>query len=416
LTKPLLEKSFPRIFNILLFTLYAILLITFPLLLTAATVIFYIFYLKAGRLNKELDTELGTIEEEANVLSVELEHLRTENSALRQKLQRYTTLKSLTERLSASLALDETVSLITAETSRIIGKSDACLLYLLDREKQELNLAGSMSRDSRYEIKLKKGDVFDNWVFKQCTRLMIMDTKKDFRFNLQDVQGPESRNVRSLIAAPLISQNKLRGILRLDNISPDIYDAGDLRLLDIISDLSVLAIENTQFYQKTEKLAITDGLTGLLVHRHFQERFEQEISRAVWTKSGFAFLMLDIDNFKSYNDKYGHIAGDIVLKQIAALISAGVNPGDIVARYGGEEFGVLLVDVSEEEAVKIAEGIRRSIEEEKFVLRREITEVRISGGLAFFPADGKEREELIQRADRALYNAKSEGKNRICRL
>ena len=150
------------------------------------------------------------------------------------------------------------------------------------------------------------------------------------------------------------------------------------------------------------------------MHRYFQQRFDEEISRGLWTNSQFAFLMIDIDNFKQYNDRYGHIAGDIILKQLARLIASSVNPGDIVARYGGEEFGVLLVDTPKPEAKRITEQIREKIEKKKFLLRRKITEVRISGGLSFFPDEGKVKENLIQKADQALYKAKAEGKNRIC--
>ena len=385
-----------------------------PLLLLGITIcIFYTYYLKANRLTREINTELDDIEEERNVLGVELEHLRLENSSLLQKLQRYATLKDLTQTLSSTLSLGEAISLITNETFRIINKADSCLLYLVNKERQELSLAGTKAAHPHYEVKLKGGDIFDNWVLRQRTPLVVDDTRRDFRFNVQDI-GKEVRAVRSLISAPLISENKLRGILRLDNTSQKVYDSDDLRLLDIISNLSAVAIQNTLLYQELEKLAITDGLSGLLVHRYFQECFEQEISRALWTNSQFAFLMIDIDNFKSYNDRYGHIAGDIVLKQIAKLISSGVNPGDIVARYGGEEFGVLLVNTHKSEALKIAQAIREKIEKEEFILRRQVSEVRISGGIAFFPEQGKTKENLIQRADQALYKAKREGKNRIC--
>ena len=385
-----------------------------PLLLLGITIcIFYTYYLKANRLTREINRELDDIEEERNVLGVELEHLHLENSSLLQKLQRYTTLKGLTQTLSSTVSLGETVSLITNETFRIINKADSCLLYLVNKERQELSLAGTKAAHPHYEVKLKKGDIFDNWVLRQRTPLVVDDTRRDFRFNVQDI-GKEARAVRSLISAPLISENKLRGILRLDNTSQKVYDSDDLRLLDIVSNLSAVAIQNTLLYQELEKLAITDGLTGLLVHRYFQERFEEEISRALWTNSQFAFLMIDIDNFKSYNDRYGHIAGDIVLKEIAKLISSGVNPGDIVARYGGEEFGVLLVNTHKSEALKIAQAIREKVEKEEFILRRQVSEVRISGGIAFFPEQGKTKENLIQRADQALYKAKREGKNRIC--
>lgn len=387
----------------------------FPVFLLTATIyIFYSYCLKTSRLRRSVNKELEDIEEQTNVLGVELEHSRQQNFSLKQKLQRYTSLKSLTETLSSTLSFNETVSLITGEAFRIIDKANVSLLYLVDREKQELNLVNTKIPDPHYEVKFKRGDIFDNWVLRQRTPLLVDDTKKDFRFDVQDTQAKETRGARSLICAPLISEHKLLGILRLDNTSQKVYDSDDLRLLDIVSHLSAVAIENVLLYQKMQKLAITDGLTGLFVHRYFQERFEQEISRALWTNSQFAFLMIDIDNFKNYNDRYGHIAGDIVLKQIAKLISSGVNPGDMVARYGGEEFGVLLVNTHKTEALKVAYAIREKIEKEEFILRREITKARISGGIAFFPEQGKTKEILIQKADQALYQAKAQGKNRIC--
>lgn len=386
-----------------------------PILLLSATIsIFYCYYLKINNFARRINSEIDSIEEEKNVLTVELEYSRLENASLKQKLQRYTALKDLTEILSSSLSLDKAAPLITEETFRLLGKSCAGLLYILDKKKQQLNLVSTKLTDPQYEIKLKVGDIFDNWVFKQRRPLMVEDIKKDFRFNIQDIKEEDLRGVRSLISAPLISENKLLGILRLDSVSRNAYDSDDLRLLDIISDLSAVTIENTLLYQETEKLAITDGLSDLFVHRYFQERFEQEVHRGLWTHSCFAFLMLDIDNFKSYNDRYGHIAGDIVLKQIAKLIKSSTSPGDIVARYGGEEFGVLLVDTPKSEALKVAQAIREKVEKKKFILRRQATNVTVSGGIAFFPEEGKVRESLIKRADQALYKAKAEGKNKIC--
>ncbi|MBN3038315.1 MAG: GGDEF domain-containing protein [Candidatus Omnitrophica bacterium] len=383
-------------------------------LLSIITLACYFNCLHTERLTQKAKVELGNLEEENNILTVELHHACLENNNLKQKLQRYITLKDLTDTLSSTLSLEKATSLISSETFNVIGKSEACLLYLVDQDRQRLYLASTKRQEDRLEIKAKEGDVFDNWVFKQRTRLMVKDIKKDFRFSAQEVKKEEARGVQSLISAPLVVGNKVLGILRLDSKHPELYDTDDLRILDIMSDLAAVAIQTTMFYQKTQKLAITDGLTGTFVHRHFQERFEQEISRTLWTNSQFAFLMIDIDNFKSYNDKYGHIAGDIVLKQIAGLIKSGVNPGDIVARYGGEEFGVLLVDTPQYEAIKIAERIKEKIEKEKFVLRREATKVTISAGIAFFPKDARKREDLIRRADMALYKAKAEGKNRIC--
>jgi len=403
------------------------------ILLAATTALLYAYSLRFSRLSQGLNVELEDSEEEENILTVELEHSRLEHLALKQKLQRYTTLKGLSETLSSMSALDEVLSRVTDEAFRIIGKSNACLLYLVDKEKQELRLSRTKLSGPDYGVKLKKGDIllrqgygglssealakgdiFDNWVFKQRSPLVVEDTGKDFRFNIQDSVARDLRGVRSLISVPLVQENKLLGILRLDNVSAKAYGADELRLLDIVSGLGAVAIQNTLLYQETQKLAITDGLTGLFVRRYFLERFDQEISRGIWANSQFAFLMIDIDGFKGYNDRYGHIAGDIVLRKVSQLISKHTAPGDIVARYGGEEFGILLVNSKKHQARGVAERIRENIEKGQFILRREPTAVRISGGIASFPEDGKDREGLIQKADQALYRAKREGKNRIC--
>ncbi len=386
------------------------------LLLLATVAIFYIYCLRENLFTQRVNVELENIEEEKNVLAVELEHLRLENSSLRRKLHRYSALKSLSETLSSAFSLDEIVSRLGEEALRIVGKGGVCLLYLVDEQEQQLSLAGTKGAGSEYEVKFKQGDMFDDWVFRQRSRLMVTDIKKDYRFNIQDIADKEARAFGSLISAPLMRENKFLGILRLDNELAGVYDADDLRVLDIISDLAALAVENALLYQQAGKLAITDGLSGLFVHRYFQERLEQEISRAVWTNSQFALLMLDIDDFKGYNDKHGHIAGDILLRQIAQLLRSTVSPGDIVARYGGEEFAVLLVDIPKQQAGKVAEQIREKIEKKNFLLRRQATKATLSGGLSFFPEDNGTKENLIKRADQALYKAKVEGKNRICTL
>ncbi len=273
--------------------------------------IFYYQLFQMQRIAHETDVELEKVEEEKNIISVESELARQLNASLREKLQRYTALKSLTEILSSSFLRNEVTSLITDETFRIIGKSNVGLLYLVDRQRQKLNLAKRKITPPYQEIIYKQGDMFDNWVFRRHTPLLVQDTKKDFRFSREGSQQKDKRDVRSLIAAPLISEDKLLGILRLDCTLPNAYDTDDLRLLDLISNLAAATLRNTQLYQQTERLAITDGLTELFLHRYFQQRFDEELCRALWTKSEFSFLMLDIDDFKSYNDSYGHIAGEL---------------------------------------------------------------------------------------------------------
>jgi diguanylate cyclase (GGDEF)-like protein len=162
-----------------------------------------------------------------------------------------------------------------------------------------------------------------------------------------------------------------------------------------------------------DELAIRDGLTGLYLNRYFQERLNEEIQRAMYGKTEFSLLLLDIDFFKRFNDEYGHAAGDIVLKSTASLIQHALEPGDMVARYGGEEFVALLPGKTGKQALAVAEKIRKQIEKHKITLRRGETHLTASLGISAFPDKGRTKEELLWAADQCLYKAKNSGRNRV---
>jgi diguanylate cyclase (GGDEF)-like protein len=187
-----------------------------------------------------------------------------------------------------------------------------------------------------------------------------------------------------------------------------------LRLLDIIGNLGAVAIQNALLYSWVEELAIRDSLTGLFVRRHFMKRFQEEVRRSERKGSELSLLMLDIDKFKWYNDKYGHATGDIVLKTIASTISGMLHVGDMAARYGGEEMAVLLAGADRKKAMRIAESIRKRIGEHPIIVRREKHNITVSIGVSTYPGDGIREEELVKAADERLYKAKSGGRNKTC--
>jgi len=150
------------------------------------------------------------------------------------------------------------------------------------------------------------------------------------------------------------------------------------------------------------------------VRRYFMERFSEELTRAARNKSVFSLLMIDIDNFKEYNDRYGHAAGDIVLKHLSKIMAQVAREGDIAARYGGEELILLLVGMKKDEALKVAGFIKEASLSNPLVLRRQESRVTVSIGLASYPEDSIVKDELIKTADLRLYKAKSQGRNRIC--
>ena len=162
------------------------------------------------------------------------------------------------------------------------------------------------------------------------------------------------------------------------------------------------------------QLAVTDGLTGLYNHRHFHERLTLEVERSQRSGLPLSLLMLDVDNFKLFNDTHGHPAGDEVLRQLARVLTDTRRANDVVARYGGEEFAVILVDTAKFTAAKVAERVRERVAAHDFSdAAQKAGKISVSVGVATFPEDGTDAEVLVRSSDTALYAAKRAGRNRV---
>ncbi|MEW6685418.1 MAG: GGDEF domain-containing protein [Candidatus Edwardsbacteria bacterium] len=174
-------------------------------------------------------------------------------------------------------------------------------------------------------------------------------------------------------------------------------------------------IVELEFFEKTILSAITDGLTGLYNHRYFQDRLEEEIERSLRYQTIFSLTILDLDDFKIYNDTNGHLAGDILLIEATGVVTKAIRRSDLAARYGGDEFTLILPHTSKKGAYVLSERIRKRTETHRFPNQEilPLKKVTLSGGIATFPEDSREKDKLIASADKALYQAKQEGKNRI---
>ncbi len=400
-------------FIFLLFTKYNIALEPYYFLsLAAAVFIGYRFADKFFILNQKYKIEIEKVEEDTNLLKNELNKNRQNLEQLDWRLARYSNLSGIIEKFSSSLSCEKVIKIIVENTYRIFGKSDRILFFLVDTKKQELELTYSKKIGITPYIKMKNGDIFDRWVFKKRQPLLVEDIYNDFRFSLENQNL--DKGFHSIASAPLMSKDKVLGILRMDSAQKSFYTQEDLRLLDIISDLAFVALENAILYRRVSDLAITDGLTSLYVHKYFKERLANEVKRSLKSEKPFSLVLLDIDNFKDYNDKYGHTAGDLVLKHIARILTEDLRGGDIAARYGGEEFALILVDRDKAEAVALSDRLRRRIENTSIMLRRKKTNITISAGIATSPSDSSLVEDLLRDADRRLYKAKEKGKNQVC--
>jgi diguanylate cyclase (GGDEF)-like protein len=182
----------------------------------------------------------------------------------------------------------------------------------------------------------------------------------------------------------------------------------------ILSQQFLLGLKRALLYKEVQELTITDTLTQVFTRRYFMERFNEEIQRAKKFKHKFSFLMIDVDRFKEFNDHYGHLVGDAILREVSKAVKESIRQIDLIGRYGGEEISIVLSETDKDQARFAAERIRRSIESRHIKAYDEELRATVSIGIATFPTDANDGKPLIEKADQALYLAKEAGRNRIC--
>lgn len=385
--------------------------------LLSLAVVYLFFYFKREKIS-HFTIEIEKFQSEFNLLQDEIKEVESQKESFPSKIKRYQDLRRLIEEFISILSLDELVEILTIQVFQLLAQNEGvCLLYLLDETKQSLALIASRRERREDIIKAKSGDIFDWWILKNSSNLIVFDMKKDFRFDLEKIPREEFRPIGSIISCPLILGERFLGILRLDNPSPYRFSSDDLRLLRAISDLGAMAIENAITYESTQNLAIRDSLTSLFQKSYLFDRLNEEFLRSVYEGLPLSLLIFDIDHFKDYNDSFGHIAGDLVLKTISEnLLNFFDRAGNVVARFGGEEFCVVLPRIDKLQAKEMAENFRYRIQNQEILIRRKPSKVTVSCGIATFPQDCREIKELLEVTDRALYKAKELGRNRVCTI
>ena len=215
---------------------------------------------------KRMRQLLGDLREEQTVKEQAITTAHQISQGLQKKLNRYTQLQMIAAELSNMTDLTAISQLVVTHAFALIGKSDACLLFLLDKEQQELSLFASKRRESLSAIRAKHGDQFDRHVLRTQRALLVNDVRRDFRFPATGtVAASHQRPISSVIASPLVINQSPEGVLRLDSSQPGVYTQDDLRFLDILLDLVSAAVTNAKLFAQTQRLAIADGLTGLML-------------------------------------------------------------------------------------------------------------------------------------------------------
>jgi diguanylate cyclase (GGDEF)-like protein len=255
-----------------------------------------------------------------------------------------------------------------------------------------------------------QGDVSFVETLKEAPIAVIHDTRIDSR-TLPFRTFIAKSNARSIIAAPLISENRLVGLLIVHQCREyRFWKPREIQLVAAIADQLAIAIAHAHLFAQVRYQAITDGLTGLYNHVYFKNRLGEELRMAQRKGTACSLLMIDLDNLKHINDTYGHPVGDAAIRQVAAILKTLLRSGDTPARYGGEEFGVILPETSLLEAALIADRLCAQISNCHVPGLGKIT---ASIGAAAYPRQGKDMRDLVEKADRALYAAKNSGRNKI---
>ncbi|HLB95073.1 MAG TPA: diguanylate cyclase [Nitrospiria bacterium] len=307
---------------------------------------------------------------------------------------------------------------IILEKSTEFLEAEQGSLMLLDEDRRELTVKAMKGLNKKIVelLKIRPGEGISGKVLATGTPMVVSDIESDGR--IAQEKRPRYKT-KSFISIPLKLNDRTIGVLNIaDKITGEVFKEDDLHLLVSIGAYASVAIERSKFYHKTEelkKISITDSLTGLLNRRYFQERMAEEIERSRRHHLPLSLIMMDIDNFKSVNDTYGHLVGDEALKITARAIRNCVRTIDVAARYGGEEFTVILPQTAKSDATVIAERICSEVSRLDFPFEQAARKLSfsVSLGLATFPDDAEALDDLIRNTDIALYQAKAQGKNRV---
>lgn len=326
-------------------------------------------------------------------------------------------LQNITQRVLAESADDAYAAILTQSTNLVHGERASLLIY--DELVGELSVKAVTGprAEERRAIRVRLGDGVAGGVLQRGLPLIvgIHATREEY----SPASANRSYKTTSFISFPIILGGRRVGVLNVtDKDNGAAYDELDLGLLQMITPQLVLALDCAGWQQKATRfqlLSITDPLTELLNRRYLEERLAEEIERSKRSHVPMSFMMIDIDDFKVYNDHSGHQAGDLALEMTAQNLKSALRSADVAARYGGEEFCVLLPGTNIHEAHTIAQRIRRRVERTRYPhgTKQPLGCVTVSIGISTFNSNTDSPVSMINAADQCLYTAKRLGKNRV---
>ncbi len=352
--------------------------------------------------------------------NTDIHRLKMENTLLKQELRQRTRELSFFinsgKALTSTLEFKKVLKIIMEKAQKLIKCEDWSLL-LLDEDAQELYFEMAKHKKGKEVMKrrIKLTEGLAGGVARKGTPLIITDAAKDSRFQ-KSIERKSYSRAKSLLCVPIINKRRTIGVLEMvDKVNGEPFEEKDLELLSKLVDQAAIAIERSTLYQKMADLAITDDLTKLFNFRHLDQTLDLEIRRCQRYGATVSLIFLDMDYFKLVNDRHGHLMGSKVLVEVAQILSSNLRDIDVIARYGGDEFVVVLPETDVDTTYRISQRLQQAVREYDFLTEEDLKiKLSASFGIAGYPVHAKNKKDLILLADKAMYQAKYGGRDRIC--
>jgi diguanylate cyclase (GGDEF)-like protein len=346
-------------------------------------------------------------------IALENSHLFTET---RRKAQEFEALYQVSRTMASTLDLQNILTRISETVSSLL-QAQAMALMLLGPDGRTLStVAGYNLFD---EAPARAADARPGMspslvAIREKRPVTVSDLRTD-EVHGTWLKAARERGFTSFLAIPLVVQDRPLGCMNLYVVERHEFAPDEIQLLSTFASQAAVSIENARLFEETRQLAITDPLTGLANHRQFYDQLEREFRRAQRYQRPLTLLMLDLDRFKAFNDRHGHLAGDHALRETADVLRQNARSVDILARYGGEEFAIILPETDISRGAAHAERIRSAVAGHSFLSQETGLEhrVTVSIGVAALSPRLQKIEELVHDADQALYRAKTAGRNRL---